>query len=228
MGATRTSTLSTGVEVSSNDPEESMSSSYSSQTGVYLGTLPGEGSLAADIYGSASAYGTDTFAELDIDAQLSESGFQADIGAYSVAQGGDNPYAVSVGAINLYGSAEVYLGITQQSMATETSSNGSTVAASYQQTVSAVSLGGETAEYTQALTTPPEMSAEIPPYLESVPDVCGCDPADSSSHTIDGNLAIYEVSAVSYGDSSHVSLMLDAIVVEDAFSDVTAVVFLVI
>lgn len=229
MGATRTSTLSNGVAVSSGDPETGVSSTYSSQTDVYLGTLEGEGSLAADIYGSASAYGTDTFAELDIDAQLSGSGLQASLDAYSVAQdSGGLPYASSVGGINVYGSADAYVGIVQQSTATETGPAGSTVASTYQESVSAVNLGGATVEDVPASTAGPELLTEVTPYIEPAPDPCGCGTPDPGGYVIDGNLAIYEVNAVAFGENSYVDLQLDAIAVEDAFSDVTAMVFLAI
>lgn len=229
MGATRTSTLSTNVEVSSGDPETGTVDAYSSQIDVYLGTMEGEGSLAAEVYGSASAYGTDTFAELDIDAQLSANGLQVDLSAQSAAQSSDGiPYASSVGGIYVYGHADAYVGITRQSTWTEIGPEGATVVSSYEGSVSAVNPGGATGADMPVGMADPETPAEVAPYLDPPPDSCGCGTPEPSGYNLDGNLAIYEVNAIAFGENSYVDLMLDAIAVEDAFSDVTAVVFLAI
>lgn len=229
MGATRTSTLSTNVEISNGDPETGTFDAYSSQIDVYLGTMEGEGSFAAEIYGSASAYGTNTFAELDIDAQLSGNGLQVNLSAQSAAQSSDGlPYASAVGNIYFYGSADAYVGITRQSTSTETGPGGSMVVSSYHESISAVNLGGGGGAGMPAWMTGPETPTEVVPYLDPLPDSCGCGTPEPSGYNLDGNLAIYEVNAIAFGENSYVDLLLDAIVVEDAFSDVTAMVFLAI
>ncbi|MEO3388483.1 hypothetical protein [Mesorhizobium sp. CAU 1741] len=230
MGATRTSTLSTSIGISSGDPGEGTSDVYSSQVDVYMGSMEGEGAFAAEIYGSATAFGTDTFAELAIDAQVSGSGLSIDFSAESAAQSGDDSaYASSIGEIYTYGAADAYVGISRQSTSSEIGPEGSTVVSTYHESIYAVNLGGESGSVIPVGTAATDLPSYDPmPYAPEPLEPCGCDSFDPGGYEIDGNLAIYEIDAVAFGENSFVDVLLDAIVVEDAFSDITAVVVIAI
>lgn len=235
MGATRTSTLGSGVGTSSGDLENGGSTAtYTSEVETYLGSTGSSSFSGAQIQGAATAYGTDTFADLSIDAQVSDSSLHIDFEATAAAQSQDPfAYAHSTASIEIYGSAHAYVGVVHRATWTQTTSSSSSMVSTYEESINAVNPGGGSTSSSQ----PDAPDDVLAPYMEPDPggadislphDDCGCGTQDPLWYEIDGNLAIYDIDIAAFGIDSYAELMMDAIVVEDAFSDVTAVVIIAI
>lgn len=247
MSATRESTVSTSVSTSTGDAgcgDETFSeTTYSSETTVYLGDLSNEGGggLGVAVQADATAFGTDTLAQLEVNATVFDGTYvdsaSASVEATAAAQSPDgSAYAVATALIDVYGEADVYIGISHSTTYTVVDETGSTTVSEVSASVHALEFSADgDAGAGQAI---PESSPEAqpppeeppPPYL--LPE-CGCgepefDEGFGFDVDIDGNLAAFDIEANAFGPDTLAEVSADAFVVEDQISTVTAVVVVAI
>ena len=244
MPATRESTVSTSVSTSTGEAgcgDDTFSqTSYSSETTVYLGDLSGQGDggLGLGVQADATAFGTDTLALLGVSATVSGGAYgnsaSASVEAIAAAQSSDDSaYALANVLIDVYGAADVYLGISHSSTYTVVDETGSTTVSEVSASVVALdfSAGGSAgAEQEYSPETQPVAEEPLPPYL---PPECGCGEPDldvdfSFDVDIEGNLAVFDIAANAFGQDTLADVSVDAFVVEDQVSTVTAVVVVAI
>jgi len=245
MSATRQSTVSASVSTSSGEvgDEDFSQSSYSSETTVYLGDLPGQdgGGFGLGVQADAAAFGTDTLALIEASGTVSSGTYvnsaSASVDAVAAAQSpDDSAFALATAMIDVYGDADVYLGISHSSTYTTVDETGTTVVTQVSASVTALDFsGGDPAEAEQA---PAESSPETQPVVEEtpppyLPPECGCDDPELDlgfdfDVNLDGNLAVFEIEADAFGQDTFADVSVDAFVVEDQVSSVTAVVVVAI
>lgn len=242
MSATRESTVSSSVSTSTGEAgcgDGTFSqSSYSSETTVCLGDLsaPDGGGLGLGIQADATAFGTDTLALLGASATVSGGAAQASVEAIAAAQSpDDSAFALANVVIDVFGDAEVYLGITHSATYTVVDQTGMTTVSEVSASVTALDCSASwsaqpepaSAEYSPQ--TQPVAEEPFPSYL---PPECGCggslDEAFGFDVDIEGNLAVFDITANAFGQDTLADVSVDAFVVEDQVSTVTAVVVVAI
>ena len=248
MSATRESTVSTSVSTSTGEAgcgDETFSqTSFSSETTVYFGDLPdqGGGGLGLGVQADVTAFGADTLALLNLSATVSDGTYVNSATAYveaiAAAQSPDDTaFALANVLIDIYGDADVYLGITHSSTYSSVDETGSTAVMQVSASVIVIdfSAGGGSGEVEQApagssLEMQPVADGSLPPYL---PPECGCggpelDVGFAFDVDIDGNLAVFDIAANAFGQDTLADVSVDAFVVQDQVSTVTAVVIVAI
>ncbi|WP_018236936.1 hypothetical protein [Ensifer sp. BR816] len=236
MSATRTSSVSIGVSTSTGDAgdETYSEASYVSETTVFVGDLLNVdgGGLGVGVQADATAVGTDTLAQLEVTATVSDGTYvdsaSASVRAVAAAQSPDDlAYAAAAALVEVYGGADVYYGGTRSITYTVQDETGSTTVSEVSASVHALqfSAGGGAGsqqpvpEYVPETQPPQE---EPPPYPG--PE-CGCGEPDLGYVIeIDGNLAAFDIEANAFGPNTLADVSADAFVVEDQISTVTAVV----
>lgn len=240
MSATLISALSSDVSLASGEAgdETYSSTSYSSETSVYLGDVQSAdgGGLGAGVAADGSAFGTDTYAELAISALAAEGTYvdsvsaSADVISVSQSEGGD-AFASSAAVIDVYGDADVFLGITHTSTTTVADETGSTAVSEASASVVALDFSGNgsTATSSEILSADevPVFSAETEEIVTYEAIDCGCagDPyGDYDPIDIDGNLAVFAIDANAFGDNTFADVSVDALALEGELSLATAFV----
>jgi hypothetical protein len=249
MSATRESTVSTSVSTSTGEAgggDDTFSqTSYSSETTVYLGDPSGQdgGGLGLGVQADATAFGTDTLALLDVSATVSDGIYvdsaSASVEAIAAAQSpDDSAFALANVLIDVYGDADVYLGISHSATYTAVDETGTTTVSEVSASVHALdfSTGGSV----DAGQAPAEYSPETQPVAEEpllpyLPPDCGCGGPEPDEGLdfgfdvdIDGNLSVFDIEANAFGQDTLADVSVDAFVVEDQVSTVTAVVVVAI
>ncbi|NLS05288.1 hypothetical protein HGP14_18240 [Rhizobium sp. P32RR-XVIII] len=244
MGTSRTSTVSAGVSTSTGNPgdENYAETSYGSETTVFVGNLPdGDGgALGIGVQADATAIGTDTLAQLDVTASVSDGTYvdsaSASVTAVAAAQSSyDDAYAAATALLEVYGGADLYYGSTHSTSYTAKDESGSTTVSEVSASVHAIqfSTGGDAAseqtvpDYLPQTQLPQD---EPPPYV--TPD-CNCDEPDYGGGfgydiEIDGNLATFDITANAFGPDTLADVSADAFVLEGQISTATAAVFVAI
>lgn len=246
MSATRESTVSTSVSTSTGDAgggdETYSETSYASETTVFVGDLSnvdGAG-FGVGVQADVTALGTGTLAHLEVTATVSDGTYvdsaSASVEAIAAAQSPDgNAYAVATALVEAYGGADLYYGSSHSTTYTVQDETGSTTVSEVSASFHALQFSaGEGTGSEQAVpeyvpeTQPPQ--EEPPPYLS--PE-CGCgEPAFDEGFgydvDIDGNLAAFDIEANAFGPDTLADVSVDALVVEDQISTVTAVVVVAI
>lgn len=247
MSATRESSVSTSVSTSTGEAgggdDTYSQSSYSSETTVYLGDMsaPDGGGLGLGVQADATAFGTDTLAVLDVSATVSDGTYvdsaSASVEVIAAAQSpDDSAFALANVLIDIYGDADVYLGISHSATYTAVDETGTTAVSELSASVTALDFSADvSAEQAPAEYSPetqPVADEQLPPYL---PPDCGCggpEPDDGFGFSfdvdLDGNLSVFDIEADAYGQDTLADVSVDAFVVEDQVSTVTAVVVVAI
>ncbi|WP_085035763.1 hypothetical protein [Ensifer aridi] len=244
MSTTRTSTVSTGVSTSTGEAgnEPYSETSYASKTTVFVGDVSNaEGTgFGVGVQADATALGTDTLAELEVNATVSDGTYvdsaSASVEVIAAAQSPDgDAYAVATALLEVYGGADIYFGSSHSTTYTVQDETGLTTVSEVSASVNALQFsagggaGSEQAvpEYVPETQLPQEYAQ---PYLS--PE-CGCDESDVEAGLgydvdIDGNLAAFDIQANAFGSDTLAEVSADALVVEDQISTVTSVVVVAI
>ncbi|WP_026622606.1 hypothetical protein M728_005721 (plasmid) [Ensifer sp. WSM1721] len=243
MSVTRTSTVGTSVSTSTGDAgdETYSETSYASETTVFVGVLSDadDTGFGLGVQTDATALGTDTLAQLEVTATVSDGPYvdsaSASVEAIAVAESPDgDAYAVTTALIEVYGGADLYFGSSQSTTYTVQDETGSTTVSEVSATVYALQFsadgGAGSEEAVPDYVPETQLPQQEPPYL--TPE-CGCGEPDFDGGfgydvDIDGNLAAFDIEAYAIGPDTLADVSADAFVVEDQISTATAVVVVAI
>lgn len=234
MSVTRDSSIDTGYAGTSTDSDGSVESVvYVDIVNVQLGSTTGDGEGSALIFsGDATAVGTDTYAQMLVDALAADNGasstlsLSADLLAAAAAADFD-PFAATTIWYVVVGPVDSYIQIEELETFTATGPEGTVTIQS-----ASVDFDGI------VLDDPMQCADEDPPAPGPCADDCapppdpgcgcdtdcGCDDADDAAFTLDGNVAVFVFQADAIGDDSYASVAFDALTLEDSLSTITGLV----
>ena len=231
MSVTRDSSIDTGYASDSTGPDGSVETVvYVDIVQMELGSTPGEGEGSALIFsGDATAAGTDTYAQMLVEALAADNGssstlsLSADLIAAAAAEGFD-PFAATTVWYVVVGPVDSYIQIEELETFTASGPDGTV-------TIQSASVDFDGVVLNDPMQCPDD--PELPPCEDACapqPDPgcdCGCDcGADDGddTFTFEGNVAVFVVQADAIGDDSYASVTFDALTLEDALSTITGVV----
>jgi hypothetical protein len=243
MATSRTSTVSTGTSTTTGSAGEEnyAETSYSSETTVFVGSLPDDGGeFGVGVQADATAIGTDTLAQVEVTATVSDGTYVDSASAYvtavAAAESSDgDAYAAATALLEIYGGADLYYGSSYSTTYTVEDGLGSTAVSEISASVHALDFSAD-GDAGSDQTVPDDGSQtqvpqeELPPYL--TPE-CDCDEPDVGQGygyevDIDGNLATFSIDATAFGPNTLADVSADAFVLEDQISTVTATVVVAI
>ena len=228
MSVTFSSSVDVGYTNSSNSggSVESVDYAYALDTAFGSGGGGGGGGVAVQFAGDATAVGTDTYAQMTVDAMVADNGssslvaLSADLVAAAAAQDFD-PFAVTTIWFSVIGPVDSYVQIVESESFTQSGRDGTV-------TVQSTSVDYYGVVLDDAMDTAEQSEPELMPYLdgaaplETSPD-CGCGD-DPGTVTIDGNVVVFALHADAFGDDSYASITFDALAIEDTLSTLTGLV----
>jgi hypothetical protein len=194
----------------------------------------GSDGFGANVLADGAAFGTDTFASVGISATAVDGAYadavSAAVTVTSAAQSPDaDAVALATAVAELIGSGNVMIGITHTATMTVTDGQSQTSVAVAFASFDALQFdtggtGAVAAESPGCDCGDPGFDTSV---LEPTPVTAGEDSILNGAD-LDGNLAIFDVTANAFGDNSQADVTLDATAFQDQFSGVTAVVFVVV
>lgn len=234
MSATRESSVSTGYENSGTTSDGSTEDVvYTDTITVVSGSTEGTGDGSSITFtGDATAVGTDTYTEMDVDALVADNGasttvsLSADVVA-AAATADFDPFATTTLLYEVSGPIDSFIQIEETERFTATGPDGSVTVQSSSADFDGVVLEDPlTSDPVEApLEVPADQSLE--PTAPSDPS-CGCvdDGTTEFDPTmpLDGNTAVFDFEANAIGEDSVASVTFDAFAVEESISTITAVV----
>lgn len=232
MSVTRDSSIDTGYASTSTGSDGSVESVvYVDVVQMELGSTPGEGEGCALIFsGDATAVGTDTYAQMLVEALAADNGssstlsLSADLMAAAAAAGFD-PFASTTVWYVVVGPVDSYIQIEELETFMASGPGGTVVIQSASVDFDGVVLDDPMQSSEDDPQPPPCDTGCAPP-----PDPgcdCGCDcGADDGdgAFTFEGNVAVFSFQADAIGDDSYAAVTFDALTLEDALSTITGVV----
>jgi hypothetical protein len=194
----------------------------------------GSDGFGANVLADGAAFGTDTFASVDISATAVDGTYADAVSAAvmvtSAAQSPDaDAAALATAVAELIGDASVMIGITHTSSMTVTDGQSQTNVAVAFASVDALQF--DTAGTGDVAQDTAGCGCEDPGTDMSAPESMSVTASEDSIFNgadLDGNLTTFDVAANAFGDNSVADVTLDATAFEDQFSGVTAVVFVVV
>lgn len=213
MPAVTSSSIVAGQTTSTSTAGSSETLSVQVATGA-VGSDTGSGTVVS-VAGDATSLGTDTYAGATVVATASDGSAYA-TATFVAAATGSGSFATTSATVSAGGGAS--RGISISSVSTTESWNEDWAEAS---SVSFVGL---------QMVDPDAPLGDYPSYApaeEPLPDYadCGCyDDGGGGDIFIDGNLALFEIAVVAYGEDTFVETQVTAFTLEEALSTVSAVV----
>lgn len=229
MSVTRESSISAGYTNSgtgaAGTPEET---SYADAISMALGASPGAGGGTALVFtGDATAVGTDTFAQMSVDATVADHGSSTGISLTAelvAAAAGSEPFAATTVWYLVSGPVDSFIRIEEVETFTASGPDGSVVVQSASVSFTGVVLDDPMQCVVETTLSTPYDEGSIQPPDPGCDCGCGCDGDAENGFALDGNVAVFAVQADAFGDNSYASVSFDALAFEDALSTVTGVV----
>jgi hypothetical protein len=236
MSITRQATTSFSSSVSEIEGDGTLAQTVeTSETSFYLGSQSSTSSAATTlaVEVDATSIGTDTLSVVTAEAIVSADTSSVTVDAYAIAESEDGlAFSTAVILVDFEVDADFYFSIGQTRTSLTIDASGSVSISEASVEIIALNLGG--AESSDASVSSGEISespapADTDPVVAgtSDPAQCGCgDDAPGYEIDVDGNLAIFDISASGSGVDTFVSVTFDAFALEDQFSSVTALIFI--
>ncbi|HQS10619.1 MAG TPA: hypothetical protein PLK13_17495 [Xanthobacteraceae bacterium] len=230
-----TQNLSVSQAESSDDGVSLSTDSVAMALDVSTGpTSSDEAGMALSLGGDATAVGQDTLATASVEALVvGDESVQTAYGNATFTawgEGDGTAYASAVSYGDVTGEADHAFSLNYTSTVSSVDGDAATWAAIATTEVFALDIEGipfaPVTLQDEAADPGPGTEVLVPlpdPVPDYVPD-CGCGTDDSWAVEVDGNLAIFDVTAVAVGDNSLAQVDFFALTVEDQLSTVTVVV----
>ncbi|WP_234052006.1 MULTISPECIES: hypothetical protein [unclassified Xanthobacter] len=187
-------------------------------------------SMAITLGGDAIAIGEDTLATAQVDVSLSgDADMQTAyaFGEFTAWGSGDaSSYAAATSYVDFIGDADYTFDLNYTAVTTSFDGSSSEWSASALTEVFALDIDGiPTGEIDSTpLTADTSTDADPVADMTAVTPDCGCGNDDGWDMTVDGNLALFDVTATAVGDDSFTQVDFSALTVEDQLSTVSVVV----
>jgi hypothetical protein len=238
MSTTRQATTGFSTSVSDIEDDGTLAQTMeTSETSVYLGSQNSASSSATTLAVAvdATAIGTDTLSAVEGEAVVSANQTNLTIQAYAIAESEDDlAFSTAVILVDFQTDADLYFSISQSSSSQTVTSDGSVSISEAWVKISALDFGdpgsGETPPASETIgenPAPGDSAAASLDTAEVAPCSCGDDGSEYQTD-IDGNLAIFDITAIALGEDTTTSVSFDAFALEDQFSSVTGVMFIVV
>ncbi len=213
---------------SSTDESVTLVDSYDISASVSTGPIEGgTDETGAILTADATAIGEDSLAVLSAEGTATSgtiaTSTEVSMTSEAVASSTDQAYASTYGEIELIGGAEYSFSLDYDAAIVD-QDEGGTVASStsidylYALTIDESAIAGTTSS-----SDPADVDSSAEPDLVS-PDLavsdqpCGC---DDNGLVLDGNVAVYDINLVTFGDESFIDASVYALAVDDQMSSVT-------